>query len=129
MQALFDKELTEMEREVRDLKTSHAIPIGSLNFYQKSGTVSMVTPGRYGFYLRATVKAGEPANPYIQVFAGRTSDGRLLTLYQEQSIVADGTIIQYYFNVSSNEYQVIVTCTSDFDLIVKEYEEGDWISE
>ena len=36
MRSLFDKELTEMEREVRDLKTIHQRGLGTTIFYSES---------------------------------------------------------------------------------------------
>lgn len=128
-ESLFSRNLAYFRQELRDLKTSHAIAVGSLNFYQQSKIVDMTQAWLYGIYIRITVKPGQPLNPYTQVFAGRTSDGRLLTLVQYQSIENDGEIIQYYINVQTSQYQIIATCTSDFDFIAKEYEDGDWIGE
>ena len=60
MQALFDKELTEMEREVRDLKTIHQRGLGTVRFYEaETGTVTVNGSKRF----TANLVAGEPTNP------------------------------------------------------------------
>lgn len=60
MQALFDKELTEMEREVRDLKTIHQRGLGTVRFYEaETGTVTVNGSKRF----TANLVAGEPAEP------------------------------------------------------------------
>lgn len=60
MQALFDKELTEMEREVRDLKTIHQRGLGTVRFYEaETGTVTVNGSKRF----TANLVAGEPTTP------------------------------------------------------------------
>ena len=60
MQALFDKELTEMEREVRDLKTIHQRGLGTVRFYEaETGTVTVNGSKRF----TANLVAGEPTEP------------------------------------------------------------------
>lgn len=129
MQALFDKELIRMAQELRDLKTSHAIPVGSLNLYQKEG--SGHSGGYYsnGLYVRVTTKPGEPTYPYTQIFITATDNKLVLCLYQEQAFAADGTISQYFYYIRESDFDVRAICSSDFDLIVKQYEEGDWIED
>lgn len=59
MQALFDKELTEMEREVRDLKTIHQRGLGTVRFYEAETTATINGTTRFN----ANLVAGEPLNP------------------------------------------------------------------
>ena len=60
MQALFDKELTEMEREVRDLKTIHQRGLGTVRFYEaETDTIALNGSARFN----ANLVAGEPLNP------------------------------------------------------------------
>lgn len=59
MQALFDKELTEMEREVRDLKTIHQRGLGTVRFYEAETSATLNGSRRF----RATLVAGEPTEP------------------------------------------------------------------
>ena len=59
MQALFDKELTEMEREVRDLKTIHQRGLGTARFYEAETSATINGSKRF----RATLVAGEPTEP------------------------------------------------------------------
>lgn len=59
MQALFDKELTEMEREVRDLKTIHQRGLGTVRFYEAETFATLNGSRRF----RATLVAGEPTEP------------------------------------------------------------------
>ena len=61
MQALFDKELTEMEREVRDLKTIHQRGLGTVRFYEaETGTVTISNSSAR---FTANLVAGEPTTP------------------------------------------------------------------
>lgn len=61
MQALFDKELTEMEREVRDLKTIHQRGLGTVRFYEAETSARLNGSRRF----RATLVAGEPTEPLV----------------------------------------------------------------
>lgn len=45
MTSLFDRELTQMEREVRDLKTIHQRGLGATRFYRESYTISNASSG------------------------------------------------------------------------------------
>lgn len=55
MQALFDKELTEMEREVRDLKTMHQRGLGTTRFYAYERQIEI--PRDFcEFFFQATVE-------------------------------------------------------------------------
>lgn len=130
MQALFDKELIRMEQELRDLKTSHAIPVGSLNFYEHDASVAMGSGIAPGLYIRITIDAGERPFPYVQVFASEQNNQRAADFYQEQSIEQNGEIIQLYLALSGNRtYNVRAISTSAFTLIAKQYEDSDWIGE
>jgi hypothetical protein len=128
-EGLFSRNLAYFRQELRDLKTSHAIAVGSLDFYKNSASAYSTGYFGQGIYVRITIKAGEPANPYAQVFIRKTDDARFGNLLQYQSIENDGTIIQYYFLVSEGTYEASAICTSDFDIIVKQYQDGDWIGE
>ena len=129
MISLFDRELMRMEQEVRDLKTCHEIPVGSLNFYSKTGQAT-ITGGLAGdLYVRLTLKPGEPADPYAQAFIRSTDDGKFSEWVQYSSIENGGTLIQYVFIVSPKTYEANAICSADFDLIVKEFEESDWVGE
>lgn len=55
MRSLFDKELTEMEREVRDLKAIHQRGLGTTRFYVYDRTITI--PGDfYEWYFVGTVE-------------------------------------------------------------------------
>lgn len=130
MQALFDKELIRMEQELRDLKTSHAIPVGSLNFYEHNGSATLSSGISVGLYVRITNDAGERAYPYVQVYVDEQSNADIVNYSQEQSIEQDGEIMQFYFSLVGNKtYTARAISTSAFSLIVKQYEDGDWIGE
>lgn len=60
MQALFDKELTEMEREVRDLKTIHQRGLGTVRFYEAE---TSATISNSSVLFTANLVAGEPNTP------------------------------------------------------------------
>lgn len=50
MRSLFDKELEEMEREVRDLKTIHARGLGTVRFYEAEATKTVTTSQGYATF-------------------------------------------------------------------------------
>lgn len=129
MTGLFEQNLAYFKQELRDLKTSHPIALGSLDFY--TDTKSAYSTGYFGagIYVRITVKNGEPLYPYVEAFKRNTNDQMFGSLVDYQNIADDGKIIQYYSIVSAGTYEISVISTSDFDLIVKQYEEGDWIGE
>lgn len=130
MQALFDKELIRMEQELRDLKTSHAIPVGALNFYEQDASVTLGAGIAPGLYVRITIDAGERAYPYTQVYVDEQSNAATVNFYQDQSVEQDGEIIQFYFALSgSKNYKIRAISTSSFTLIAKEYDDSDWIGE
>ena len=130
MQALFEKELIRMEQELRDLKTSHSIPVGSLNFYEHSGSATLGGGIAPLLYIRVTIDAGELAYPYTQVYVDEQSNSRLVDFGQYQSIEQDGMIIQFVYALSPRQtYNVRAISTSSFTLSVKPYEEGEWIGE
>ena len=58
-QKTFDEELTEMEREVRDLKTIHQRGLGTVRFYEAETTASVNGSARFD----ADLVTGEPQNP------------------------------------------------------------------
>lgn len=125
----FERNLQYFRQELRDLKTGHAIALGSLDFY--SDTKSAYSTGYFnqGIYVRITVKDGEPLYPYVQAFKRNTNDQMFGSLIDYQNIADDGKIIQYYSIVSEGTYEVSAISTSAFDLIVKQYADGDWIGD
>lgn len=59
MTSLFDRELTQMEREVRDLKTIHQRGLGTTQFY--SATAQKTTSSSMSYVtFRASVAQGSP---------------------------------------------------------------------
>lgn len=61
MRSLFDKELTEMEREVRDLKTIHQRGLGTTRFYSATATKNVPSSMGYaGFSINAEAGAWTP---------------------------------------------------------------------
>lgn len=128
MTSLFDKELTEMEREVRDLKTAHDIPPGSLDFYRKSGTVTTPSGLIMPVYVRVTNKPDEQAFSFQQVYFTRVGGAENYDWNAEIAYVQDGMIAQYYYPLKGGTtYEFTVINTADFDLIVKNFENSDWI--
>lgn len=61
MISLFDKELMQLEREVRDLKTIHKRGLGTVQFFTKTATYSLAA----GQSVACTIilEDGEPTNP------------------------------------------------------------------
>jgi hypothetical protein len=128
MTSLFDNGLTELEREVRDLKTAHNIPPGSLDFYRKSRTVTTSSGLIQPVYVRVTNKTGEQAFSFQQVYFTRVGGAENYDWNAEIAYAQDGMIAQYYYPLKGGTtYEFTVINTADFDLIVKNYEDSDWI--
>lgn len=58
MTSLFDRELTQMEREVRDLKTVYQRGLGAIRFYRATYTKSNASSGFHNF--KVNIADGEP---------------------------------------------------------------------
>lgn len=130
MASLFEKNLTRMKEELRDLKTNHNIPVGSLIFYSASKSVSLAQTAQiYGIiYIRITMKAGERANPYAQLYISEQSNQATTNWGNYFSVENDGMIYQFADALPDGKtYDIKAISTSDFDFIAKEYENGDWI--
>lgn len=63
MTSLFEKEIDRLQREVRDLKTSHLLGAGTTRFYQKNVTIE---PGATRT-VRITIAQDEPMPPLLVV--------------------------------------------------------------
>ena len=130
MISLFDKELLEMEREVRNLKTAHDIPVGSLTFHEKSASVTTPSGLIKPVYIRVTNNAGEMAYSYQQVYVVRAGGTENYDWEAEADYAQDGMVMQYYYPLKGGTtYTVKVINTADFDLIVKNYDDSDWIED
>ena len=65
MTSLFDKELEEMEREVRDLKTVHLRGLGTIVFYSKTNTYTI--PANKQLNWTISLQTDEPAPALISI--------------------------------------------------------------
>lgn len=132
MISLFDKELMRMEQEVRDLKTAHNIPLGSLSFYQKSGTLTWTgDPIMVELYARVTLKSGESTEPFLEILFD-TPKLENFTWAVTKGWENNGTLWQQaiaFVVLDTDRLNYLVTCSSDFDLVFKLYEDGDWIGD
>lgn len=63
MTSLFDRELTQMEHEVRDLKTIHQRGLGATRFYRKSYTINGASSGFHT--VEVHLAEGEPTPAII----------------------------------------------------------------
>lgn len=127
--SLFDKTIQRMEQEVRDLKTSHQIAVGSLTFYREAGSTTTPSSGYITepIYIRITVKSGERAYPFAQLHISEANNTAEISGQQIFGYADDGNILELVRLVRSNKtYNVIATSTSAFDLIVKNYVPSDW---
>lgn len=137
MISLFDKELMRMEQEVRDLKTAHDIPLGSVNFYSQKVTDSWSDSWlSHIYYYRVTLKAGEPIEPFIEFWFSKTSgqDTDFLNNTATNGWEQNGTMFQFLqnffdFDTGGGGMATKIVCSSNFDVLFKEYEEGDWIGD
>lgn len=66
MISLFDKELLEMEREVRDLKTYCRHGLGNTRFYTKEMTIEATMANIYS--ITAETILGEPTPAFITIY-------------------------------------------------------------
>lgn len=127
--SLFDKTIQRMEQEVRDLKTSHQIAVGSLTFYRESGSTTTPSSGQIvePIYIRITVKSGERAYPFVQIHWSDDTNTKLEIGDTAFGYADDGKIVEIaHAGRASTKYNVIATSTSAFDLIVKNYVPSDW---
>lgn len=69
MTSLFDKELIEMEREVRDLKTIHQRGLGTTRFYTYEQVIQ-IPNGYYVWYLFGTFEDANLAPAVVMPFVG-----------------------------------------------------------
>lgn len=134
MTSLFEKELMRMEQEVRDLKTAHNIPLGSLSFYQKSGSLTWDdTLLVHTVYVRVTLKPGESEEPFLEIIRYvNANDEFWLAGSATKGWENNGTMWQeiFYFALIDNKtINVEATCSSNFDWILKKYEDGDWVGD
>lgn len=127
--SLFDKTIQRMEQEVRDLKTSHQIAVGSLTFYRESGSTTTPSSGQISepIYIRITVKSGERAYPFVQIHWSDDTNSKLIVGETVFGYADNGNIVEIAtVGRQATKYNVIATSTSAFDLIVKNYEPSDW---
>ena len=118
---------------MRDLKTAHRISLGSLSFYRKSGTFTWATdPFQLFIYVRVTIKTGESAEPFLEILHS-TPGVEYFTWATTKGWENNGTMWQQiitFLDFTSHSLDYLITCSSDFDLIFKEYEgRSDWIGD
>lgn len=118
-----------MEQEVRDLKTSHQIAVGSLTFYRQTAQVANPSQSLSGaIYLRMTMKTGERPFPFFQLHYSPTNNSRDIVGDTYFDMTLDGMIIEIAITIGMGKtYNFAITSTSAFDLIAKPLEPGDWI--
>lgn len=91
---LFEKEIERMEREVRDLKTSHQLAPGTTKFYRN---VIDFPPGTH--YITYTFGADEPMPAMCVLLFG----------YMTMAFAQNSTTYEAYLNsTASNNIQVVM---------------------
>lgn len=87
MRSLFEKELEQMEQEVRDLKTIHQRGLGTVEFYEATETKTVSYPQGYATFS-IDIASGEPT-PAIIIPAVNIPQPLVYT-FAVYSINADG---------------------------------------
>ena len=108
MISLFDRELIEMEREVRDLKTIHQRGLGATRFYKKSFTKTGASSGYHNF--RVQIYDGEPMPAIITAYINTPTPTRTPTV--EVSPQSYGASVSVYCYTAGN-IRVDVVSSSD----------------
>lgn len=109
MISLLDKTLEKLERDVRDLKTSHQLGAGSTKFYRKS--VDVTFPG--SFNIKTKIMDGEPT-PYALVLLYPSGQ------YAFSTITQSGTYYFYLASGASETVTVYATCSAQIEYITAE---------
>ena len=114
MISLFDKELTRMEQEVRDLKTIHQRGLGTTRFYTYEREIE-ITDEYLLFFLQATVE--DPNLLPIVIFPYMEYDGAINFMigYTDDSFVISGVAARGTVTakiISSQPLENITTWTS-----------------
>lgn len=126
----FDNMLTDMEREVLELKTAHQRPLGALNFFSAEDTFTINLNYSYGIYYREfyiIVKIATPVTtPPIVQTGWNTPPNFFLTELIETSISADYTTWTYKLdllseNQSSANFKVGVKSSQPIISITRTY--------
>lgn len=72
---MFDETITQMEREVRDLRTAHTRGLGMMNFSTASATASSTSPDYYTYNIVVTFSNGDTFPPICQLSANQSKGG------------------------------------------------------
>lgn len=108
MTGLFEKQLTQMEREVRDLKTVHQRGLGSIVFYQFAQTITI--PANKWLDWTIELKSNEPS-PAIYTFQ---TNGGIYTADTIQSGESKSGSISG--GTEGRTREIVITCSSDINV-------------
>lgn len=82
MISLFDKELLDMEHEVRDLKTIHQRGLGTTRFYRASVTKQNASAGSHSFQIHLADGELTPAIILASINAPTPTGASNVSLYE-----------------------------------------------
>lgn len=115
MTSLFDRELTQMEREVRDLKTIHQRGLGATRFYRKSYTINGASSG---FHTIEVHLADGELTPAIITAHIRTQTP-VFSSYSRVDPQSYGANILVY-NYTAGDVQIEIISTAQIQEIIPE---------
>lgn len=115
MTNLFDRELTQMEHEVRDLKTIHQRGLGATRFYRKSYTINGASSG---FHTIEVHLAEGELTPAIITAHIRTQTP-VFTAHSHVDQQSYGASILIY-NYTAGDIQIEIISTAQIQEIIPE---------
>lgn len=113
MTSLFEQELLDMKREVRDMKTACQHGLGKTRFYSKEITIAAAAGTIYTF--RATTAPGEPSPAFIMTFFSTSPSIRYVT-----GTDADETSRTFRFLAVAQTTQLTVRAVSTSNLTLEQ---------
>lgn len=102
----FDSLINDIDREIRDLKTAHRRPLGALNFFTMTKSITVNLTSQFGqyyadFWIDVTINMPEVKPPIVQTGWDVPANFTSMDL-SSYSVNADYTVWSYHFTLISN---------------------------
>jgi hypothetical protein len=116
----FEKEITHIEEELRDLKTTARRGLGSIRFFQKSQTYQSSATTSFALDITVTIADGEPLPAFLTIITPLGNEP--VQTYTSQRTYT----LRYAFGTSTPVTYagaVIATCSSKIESLTVEVTE------
>ena len=107
--------LIRAENELRDLKTAHERGLGVVDFHSRTAAWTVGKMYSKEIQITATVAAGEPAPPFVQL-TPRAPSGSALS-FSTSSISADGRSFISVYRFMTGEEEGVSSYTAKFTAV------------